>query len=299
MNYMSPEQASGSTSDIDQTTDIFALGTLSYRLLTGRLPFVGRDMSEVLDKIVHHAPDLSLLPPATRLVLAKALSKAKSGRYQQVGSFATRGGRVAQAAKVSPAKLPSSCPACNPRSSTAAIALPCSTADAVPPLRQRREDIGPLVEHFIRRTNGSEGRTVSGVDPQAARLLHAYLWPGNVRELKNAIERAVVVAADDQIAVKDLPQAIWRAEVEHPPRASALVASAAADEGDIPPRQLESLDLREYLERAETELIVEALRRAEGNRRQAAKLVNIPLRTLGNRLTKLRIKKSYAPNDGS
>jgi serine/threonine protein kinase len=85
--FMSPEQASGATSAIDATTDIFALGTLSYRLLTNRLPFFGHSLGQILDAIVNATADLEFLPPSTRPVVGKALAKTKSARYQRVEQF--------------------------------------------------------------------------------------------------------------------------------------------------------------------------------------------------------------------
>ena len=73
----------------------------------------------------------------------------------------------------------------------------------VPPLRQRREDIRPLIEHTIART----GRHVQ-VSPEALALLEAYPWPGNVRELQNVMEQLVALAVNDTIAVDDLPPTI-------------------------------------------------------------------------------------------
>jgi DNA-binding NtrC family response regulator len=166
----------------------------------------------------------------------------------------------------------------------------------IPPLRSRREEIGPLVEYFIRRANARHGRAIQGVDPEAARLLHAYRWPGNVRELKNAIERAVAVATGRQIAGKHLPQAVWRADVQRPTRPGGnSVQALAGSKDDTALRQLDSLDLRASLQRTEKQLILEALRRAQGNRKQAAHLLGVPLRTLANRIAKLGIKKTYAP----
>jgi two-component system NtrC family response regulator len=78
----------------------------------------------------------------------------------------------------------------------------------LPLLRERQEDIRLLIEHFIKKFNaeGLAGRTVSGIDPEAERLLYGYAWPGNVRELENVIERAMVMCSGDRIQVSDLPR---------------------------------------------------------------------------------------------
>jgi DNA-binding NtrC family response regulator len=76
----------------------------------------------------------------------------------------------------------------------------------VPPLRQRREDIAELVDHFITRFAAEEGRKVHGIAPQALEMLKAYAWPGNVRQLENTIFRAIVLSEGDQLAIEDFPQ---------------------------------------------------------------------------------------------
>ncbi len=75
----------------------------------------------------------------------------------------------------------------------------------LPPLRERREDILPLVEHFIQHFNSKLNRRVQGVTPKAEALLVGYNYPGNIRELRNVIERAVILCANDSIHADDLP----------------------------------------------------------------------------------------------
>jgi len=78
-------------------------------------------------------------------------------------------------------------------------------AITIPPLRERREDLPPLIQHFLAKYSGSMNKPVSGVSEQAMNLLTSYEWPGNVRELQNAIERAVLVCKTSQIEPNDLP----------------------------------------------------------------------------------------------
>jgi DNA-binding NtrC family response regulator len=75
----------------------------------------------------------------------------------------------------------------------------------LPPLRERREDILPLTQHFIARFNQKLNRRVQGVTPKAEALLAGYNWPGNIRELRNVIERAMILCAGDRIHASDLP----------------------------------------------------------------------------------------------
>ena len=76
----------------------------------------------------------------------------------------------------------------------------------VPPLRDRKEDIPALVEHFIIRFAAEEGRKVRGVDPQVLAMLQAYAWPGNVRQLENTVFRAIVLCEGDRLELQDFPQ---------------------------------------------------------------------------------------------
>jgi DNA-binding NtrC family response regulator len=75
----------------------------------------------------------------------------------------------------------------------------------MPPLKGRREDILPLVKHFIAHYNQRLNRRVQGVTPKAEVLLESYNWPGNIRELRNVIERAVILCSGDRIHASDLP----------------------------------------------------------------------------------------------
>src|SRR5207244_10205763 len=89
----------------------------------------------------------------------------------------------------------------------------------LPPLRDRREDVLPLAQHFIQKYNEENGRQVSvHIAPEVLSLLENYSWPGNVRELENTVERAVVIAPGDEISHECL-----RPEIADPQAAPALV----------------------------------------------------------------------------
>ncbi len=135
----------------------------------------------------------------------------------------------------------------------------------IPPLRNRREDIPLLIEHFIRQAAQAHGAGVKGVTPDARRVLMAYPWPGNVRQLHNVIENMVVLAGSaDKLTVDDLPP-----EIHSPPG-----TATAAAEGGI--TQLAGISLEE----AEKELIKNTLKMIGGNREQAASILGIGERTL-------------------
>jgi two-component system response regulator PilR (NtrC family) len=134
----------------------------------------------------------------------------------------------------------------------------------LPPLRDRREDIPILVDHFLRRYAERLGQAPRRISVEALRLLEAYHWPGNVRELENLIERAVALANGPAIGVADFP--------------ANLAADVARSPADISLPE-DGLDLEAYLDRLRTELMRLALDRAEGVQTQAAELLRMTFRS--------------------
>ncbi|RIL05849.1 MAG: hypothetical protein DCC71_08910 [Proteobacteria bacterium] len=132
----------------------------------------------------------------------------------------------------------------------------------VPPLRERREDIPLLVDHFLAQARDALGKPVRGIADDALARLVAYRWPGNVRELENVIERAVILARGDQLGLAELPANVVHQES----------AESDAVGGD--------LSLRRARRAAETEMIRRALRETDGNRTHAARLLGISHRAL-------------------
>jgi len=138
----------------------------------------------------------------------------------------------------------------------------------LPPLRERREDIPALVEHFVRRHAARAGKPIERVDDDAMRLLTEAPWPGNVRELENAIERAVVLAPERVITAKDV----------------VLVGRA-----DRPDSGLPGLNLKHNLEWTERETVRRALREAGGVKKDAAERMGISQRAMSYYLAKHRL----------
>jgi two-component system response regulator AtoC len=134
----------------------------------------------------------------------------------------------------------------------------------VPPLRERRDDVPLLVDHFIARFRETLGKPVRTIADEALDRLVAHAWPGNVRELENVVERAMILADSDRITVADLPEAIAT------PRRKADAAPAPS--GDF--------SMRRARRRFEAELIRRALEATGGNRTRAAKLLEISHRAL-------------------
>jgi two-component system response regulator AtoC len=143
----------------------------------------------------------------------------------------------------------------------------------LPSLRERKEDIPLLVQHFLEKFSAGEATSRPGVtvSQEGMRRLMAYAWPGNVRQLENAIERAFALSTGrSQIEVRDLPP-----EVQH---ARELALS--------PPITLpeEGIDLPRFVASVERELIQRSLERTGGNRERAAKLLNLKRTTLVEKL---------------
>jgi two-component system response regulator PilR (NtrC family) len=147
----------------------------------------------------------------------------------------------------------------------------------LPPLRERREDIPLLVDHFIRKFSAEHGRQVSGTDPEAMSALMGYHFPGNVRELENLIERAVTLASTDRVSSESLPTL------------KGLSASDSAVGAPAVTLPEQGIDLERVVEDFERSLIIRALERTDGHRTEAAKLLGVTFRSLRYRLSKLGI----------
>jgi DNA-binding NtrC family response regulator len=150
----------------------------------------------------------------------------------------------------------------------------------VPPLCERREDVPLLAAHFVEALAPRVGRRLEGIEPEALRLLSAYDWPGNVRELRNVIERALILERGRTLTPASL--ALTGAAGGPPPAAHGLAGAAASPAAGLPV----DLNLRATLGSREREILVEALRRAGGVRKDAAALLGIDQRNLSYYLRK-------------
>ena len=148
----------------------------------------------------------------------------------------------------------------------------------VPPLRDRREDVPVLANHFLERCAHEHGKVLRGFGPDALRALDAYAFPGNVRELENIVERAVALSMTSTIGLGDLPREVSGA-------ASAPTPTLV----QIPE---EGCNLDEVIGELERRLLVQALERTGGVRTTAAKLLGITFRSFRYRLAK------YAMDEG-
>ncbi len=139
----------------------------------------------------------------------------------------------------------------------------------VPPLRDRMEDLPELISLFLGLFNAKYKKTIKGMDDAALWILNSYNWPGNLRELRNCLERAAVVCEETLIRASDLPDSIASADVD-----SALSTGSSQSYR------------REYL----TNAILAALRKTNGNKSEAAKILKVTRRTLYNWIRDLNLE---------
>jgi two-component system, NtrC family, response regulator AtoC len=151
----------------------------------------------------------------------------------------------------------------------------------IPPLRERVDEIIPLAERFLREARKTSGSDVKSIDPLAQQTLEGYAWPGNVRELRNVIERACVLAEGKAITINELTDRIRSTGTRTSPEQDSIEST------DDP------VDYREHVRKYEAELIMRALHKANGNQTEAAKALNLPLRTLVHKIQTYGIKKKF------
>ncbi len=142
----------------------------------------------------------------------------------------------------------------------------------LPPLRDRREDIPALVQHFVRQCAGRLDKRGVSVSPEAMEIMERYDWPGNVRELQNVIERAVALCAGTVIEPSDIPEKVR----------NFMSGPYDAVTGLAP----EGIDLEKQTEQIERSLIDQAMRRANFSQKRAAELLRLTPRSLRYRLKK-------------
>ena len=150
----------------------------------------------------------------------------------------------------------------------------------LPPLRDRPEDIHPLVIHFLEHYKQKTGRFISGISKDALQAFITYDWPGNVRELENAIERAVIIASGRQIELEDLPEAISKIALQDRDRIKVERAKAAS-EGRTTTFEITVPSSMEEIERQAIEATLDY---TEGDKSHAARALGIGRKTLYRKL---------------
>jgi DNA-binding NtrC family response regulator len=150
----------------------------------------------------------------------------------------------------------------------------------LPPLRDRREDIPLLVQHFLQKLSTDQGRGPASMSQEALRRMMAYHWPGNVRQLENVVERAIAFSQGrPQVELQDLTP-----EFQTTPPSSGSPGVWFPDDG---------LDFELYISGVELSLIRQSLEKTQGNKRQAAKLLKLKRTTLIEKLKRLEPREHH------
>ncbi len=144
----------------------------------------------------------------------------------------------------------------------------------LPPLRERKDDVLSLVQHFLKKFSKNHTRKLNGITTEALELMKSYRWPGNIRELENTIERAFIIENSDMITPSSLPE--------------SLKVSVQAERKEIS-ESSNPLDFELYKESAEKEFIIQALKANKGKINQTVALANIPKNTLLRKIRKYGI----------
>ncbi|HQP91155.1 MAG TPA: sigma-54 dependent transcriptional regulator [Candidatus Omnitrophota bacterium] len=141
----------------------------------------------------------------------------------------------------------------------------------LPPLRERKEDIALLVEHFIEKHSAALSKQINGISDEAFKFLTRHSWPGNVRELENVIERACVLTRGPLIEPNDLPEPLLKESSGMPDLKTAVISMNGGT-------------LKDALKDPERKIILEAIEKCKGNKKEAAKLLGINRTTLYKKL---------------
>jgi DNA-binding NtrC family response regulator len=244
-------------------SEIFGHERGSFTGATGRRP----GCFELADAGTLFLDEIAEMSPATQVKFLRVL---QDGRFRRVGGQAeiTVDVRVIAATNKSPAKaLQDGALREDLYYRIAVFTL------ALPPLRERPEDLEELVHVLLEELDERHRRSVRGVDEAALAVLRRYAWPGNVRELRNVLERAVIVCSGELIGLAHLPS---------PPAAAAAQAEPAVD------RVIDDVHLHvgTTVDEAERRLILRTLAHTGNNKTRAAEILGISLKTLHNKLNR-------------
>jgi transcriptional regulator with PAS, ATPase and Fis domain len=218
---------------------------------------------ELADRGTLFLDEIAEMTPATQVKLLRVLQERK---------FRRLGGRQEQAVDVRVIAATNAVPADAVKSGKLREDLFYRLnvfAIELPPLRRRKEDLPLLIQGFLSEFNGRNRKAVSALDPAAMKALEQYNWPGNVRELRNVIERAVILCSGQFIEPKHLPPLVAAPTVETVKPTLSLTPGTTVEE-------------------AENRLILMTLEHTRDNKTRAAEILGISLKTLHNKLNKLR-----------
>jgi DNA-binding NtrC family response regulator len=218
---------------------------------------------ELADRGTLFLDEIAEMTPATQVKLLRVLQERK---------FRRLGGRQEQAVDVRVIAATNAVPADAVKSGKLREDLYYRLnvfAIELPPLRKRKEDLPLLIQAFLSEFNTRNRKAVSALDPNAMRALEQYNWPGNVRELRNVIERAVILCSGQFIEPKHLPPLVAAPTVETAKPTLSITPGTTVEE-------------------AENRLILMTLEHTRDNKTRAAEILGISLKTLHNKLNKLR-----------
>jgi transcriptional regulator with PAS, ATPase and Fis domain len=156
----------------------------------------------------------------------------------------------------------------------------------IPPLRERKEEIPLLCDHFLRKHNRKYNSEMVTVNPRVMPYIMEYDWPGNIRELENVIKRLVILGKEDLIIDELTTKVEARRRTEKPQVPTLIPESPGEDTSTV---SLKSMS-RSLTSTAEKEAILRALQQTQWNRKQAAIMLNVSYKTLLNKIRKLDIK---------
>ena len=148
----------------------------------------------------------------------------------------------------------------------------------LPPLRQRKDDIPLLVDHFLAKYNREFNRKVKGFSAGATAALYEYDWPGNIRELENVIERAVALAKGEIITLRELPLDVSIRDTEF-----------------LDEVQRDRITLRDARNHFESQYILRVLEKVQGNQTEAARLLGLHRNTLASKIRQFRLRDRVSP----
>jgi two-component system nitrogen regulation response regulator NtrX len=162
----------------------------------------------------------------------------------------------------------------------------------VPPLRERREDIPQLVQHFAKLTSDEHNLKPKRFEPAAMEALQRYRWRGNIRELRNAIERVMIMSPSDLVRLDDLPAELRGGEVPSRPPAPDAAGAAPPSPGAAPPSAPAATGtLREFKDAAERAYLVQKLRENNWNISKTAEVIDTPRSNLYKKLEQYGIRQ--------
>jgi DNA-binding NtrC family response regulator len=162
----------------------------------------------------------------------------------------------------------------------------------LPPLRERKEDVPLLLEHFLRKFSEENKRPPARFSPAALRLLMDYDWPGNVRELENVVERAVVLSSQELLEVELLPESVRTRELAGGGRLhlSEFIPPLPGEHGSRAGADSSKSSLFQIMDEIERRVICDMLERTDWNQTEAAENFQVPLSTLNQKIKRLGIE---------